>query len=134
MSRSDHLNDVLCHCDQTEDGHPLSTPGCVSEIKPGRYSRDWCSLDHGSEPVHAACHGSARGTCPACGKYGRVAQVKFQTSEGRELFGVRRPGMAPHKTGGQECPGTGQVPAETTYTVGRAEYEYFAARERDGAA
>lgn len=131
---NDHLNDVLCHCDQAEVGHPLNTPGCVSEINPGRYSDGWCSLDHGSEPLHAKCHGSARGTCPECGKYGRVVQVKMRNDLGRELYGPIKPGMAPHRVRGADCPGTGKVPAETTYTVGRAEREYFAAWERDGAA
>jgi hypothetical protein len=130
--------DILCHCDQTEflpqDGHPLGTPGCASEIKAASRTSALCRLDHGSSPIHSSCHGSARGTCPECGKYVRVVKVAFKNSDGKSLFGMNRPGMAPHKVTGRECSGTGQVPTETAFTPGRTEVEYFAALEREDVA
>lgn len=138
MSAVDRLEGILCHCDQTEglpqDGHELGTPGCASEIKPGRYGDDWCSLDHGGSPVHTKCHGSARGTCPECGKKFRVVRIEMRDhANGKVIYGAAAPGMAPHKAAGQECPGTGRVPTETTFTAGRALAEWQAAQARGAA-
>lgn len=117
MNRDEHLAGVLCHCDQAEDGHPLGTPGCASEIKAGRYSQDWCQRDHYGIANCPTCHGPARGTCPECGKASRVVRVTVGLGD----LVWRSLGMAPHRVGGQECPGTGAVPTETTHTPGRAE-------------
>ena len=136
-ARDEHLVGVLCHCDQTqglpEDGHPLGTPGCSTEIKAGnRGPSARCRKDHSWEQC-SGCNGPARGTCPECGKYGRVVQIKARAGDGKALIGASAPGMAPHKVGGQECPGAGAVPTETTYTPGRALTEWLRA-EKAGAA
>lgn len=137
MSAVDRFEGVLCHCDQAEglpaDGHPLGTPGCSSEVKRGTYTYDQCSLDHGSEPVHTRCHGSARGTCPECGKKVQVVRVEMREhAGGKVIYGAAAPGMAPHKVGGRDCPGSGRVPTETTFVVGAALVEWMAASVAQG--
>lgn len=123
------LETLLCHCEIDDSGHSLGTPGCSSEIKQGRYNDGWCELDHGSEPLHTKCHGSARGTCPECGKKIKVVRIEMRDhANGRLLYGAATPGMAPHKLAGKECPGTGRVPTETTFTPGYALREYLAAQ------
>lgn len=143
---ADHFAGLLCHCDQTEhlpdDGHPLGTPGCASQVEKGCYHDGWCAERHEFAPVDHSCHGTVRGTCPTCGKRGRVVRIEFRAGpDGQLRRGLRtgpiieaRAGMAPHRTGGAECPGTGQVPAETTYRPGRLITDWLAAQERDGAA
>lgn len=136
-ARDEHLAGVLCHCDQTtelpQDGHPLGTSGCASVVKAGRYGDGWCTRDHGLVGVCNSCHGPARGTCPTCGKSVRVVQIQMRSGDGKVLYGAPSLGMAPHRLTGQDCPGVGAVPTETTYTSGRALAEYLAARQ-DGAA
>lgn len=109
-ARDNHLADVRCHCEVDEDGHPLGTPGCASVVKVGnRASLGICNKAHadwyGRSSGPCTCHGPARGTCPECDGHVRVV--------GRP---ERRPAMARHHVAGRECPGTGRVPVETTYT------------------
>jgi hypothetical protein len=122
-------DEILCHCDQTDglpqEGHPLGTPGCSSEIKRALRTSAVCSRCHDYGPFPCSCHGSARGTCPECGKKARVVKVTMRNADGKQIFGVAALGMAPHKMAGRECPGTGRVPTETTYTQGRALTEYL---------
>lgn len=129
VAKIDYFEGVLCHCDQAQDGHALGTPGCSSEVKKGTYTYDQCSLNHGSEPVHTRCHGWARGTCPECGKKFRVVRIEMREhAGGKVIYGAASLGMAPHKAGGQECPGSGRVPTETTFTTGHALTQWQAAQ------
>lgn len=42
MSRRDeHLDDVLCQCDGSAIGHPLTAPGCAATVKAGSYGTGW---------------------------------------------------------------------------------------------
>ncbi len=113
----------------------------------------FCPEDHYSG-VHG-CHGPAFGTCPVCGKRVKVLRIETRGDRSADLarradeddyaFLVRRnelrdqmkksprgpllqihPGMAPHRHAGQDCPGAGQVPAETHYTPGRLLAEWTA--------
>lgn len=132
------LEGVLCHCDQTDglpqDGHELGTPGCLSVIRPGRYGDGWCTKNHYGLTNCPKCHGSAQGTCPECGKQLRVVRIEMRDhAGGKVIYGAAAPGMAPHKSAGQECPGTGRVPTETAFTSGRALYEWQAAQARGAA-
>jgi len=150
-ARDKHLAEVLCHCDQTEglpqDGHPLGTPGCASVVKvSNRAPEPVCRRSH--ELANCPCHGSAHGTCPACGKRARVVRIEVRAdleawlarrpgedvcawakrrkehkSSRGPLLGAR-PGMAPHRVKGKDCPGEGKVPTETTYHEGNALREY----------
>jgi hypothetical protein len=127
------LETLLCHCDQTEflpqDGHPLGTPGCSSQIKQVTRTNALCQRDHYGIASCPNCHSPARGTCPECGKNARVVRIEMRDqATGRVLYGAATPGMAPHRVGGQECPGTGRVPAETTFTPGHARREYLASQ------
>lgn len=121
--RYEALNTVQCHCDGSEDGHPLAAAKCVSGlydrmVKPGKYGDDWCERDHFLPHGCPRCHGPARGICPHCEKRHRVVRIPLDRGFAAAL------GMAPHKVAGRPCPGSGQVPRETTYTPPKAMREH----------
>lgn len=131
---SEHDEGILCHCGHGS-GHTPGEPGCdAPTIRPGRHLRP--EITRASDGPYGInwTQAKASGTCPVCRKPGvRVQRLQVFASHVRgrrqepEINPAKprgsvlevRPGMAPHKVGGVECKGTGQVPAETRYTPGR---------------
>lgn len=144
--RDGHLAELRCHCDDTADGHPLGETGCTNDVEmKARPLPAWGSGLVGGIG-YGRPTGATYGTCRKCGQ--RVQVVRIETRDTWERAcprlpgeskaahhrrkvakfghgGARgpllqiHPGMAPHRHAGQDCPGTGLVPAETRYTPGR---------------
>lgn len=142
-----NYDEVLCHCEDDDTGHPLGRfcAGITGiTIRPGRHLRPEIPQVGVYEGI-VFSRVDARGTCPVCSKnvkvqrlmiranYQRGQRLEPEVNPGRHHGSVLeiRPGMAPHRVRGAECAGTGQVPTETRYTPGRelGYYEKLRAEE-----
>lgn len=139
---------ILCHCGGDADGHVPGADECSEvPIKAGHYCRPWPESAVSEYGRPATAHlVAARGTCPVCGKRVKVVRIETHGTWGQACprlpgeskaaderrrvakfgkAGTRgpllqvQPGIGPHKHSGRDCPGAGQVPAETRYTPGR---------------
>lgn len=121
---------ILCHCGNDQAGHVPGADGCAeAPVRAGRNGDDWCSRDHS---YHCpTCHPAPHGGCPVCRKRIKVVRIETRGAPpahrwARDPRAPKRgpllqvqPGIGPHRHAGQDCPGAGQVPAETRYTPGR---------------